>query len=151
MAGEIAGFDAALFRTNIRNTMVMGTPVPVAERPTFHFPPGRVVYPVGTKLDSEGRPIDPRIKGVAAPTTPIQVACAVEFAADSTNNTQLAGTFWASRATITLLDTEYAQVQGAIEVDLAARRYIIQELAETGLGPVTVYTLLCFRKGVEET
>lgn len=148
MANDLVGFDPDVFRTNIRNTMIMGLPVPTNERPTFYFPEV-LTYASGTLLDSEGRPIDPRVKPTRTSPAPVQVPCAVEFASDTTNDQNLAGTFWQSRASLTLLDTEYAQVVDAIEVDLATRRYLIQEMTEVGLSTVTVYTLLCFRKGVE--
>lgn len=148
MANDLLGFDADLFRTNITNTMVMGLPVPVDERPTFYFPV-TTTYPDGTLLDSEGKPIDPRITPTRTSPASVQVPCAVEYATDTSNNQDLVGTFWATRATITLLDIHYALVKDAIEVDLAKRRYLIQELTEVGLSTVTVYSLICFRKGVE--
>lgn len=150
MANELTGFDPDLFRSTITNTMVMGLPVPVEERPTFYFPQ-TVTYPPDTILDSEGKPIDPRVKPTRSSSDPLQVPCAVEFSTDTTNDTGLAGTLWETRAVLTLLDIHYVQVQAAIEVNLAARRYLIQEMTEVGLGPVTVYTLTCFRKGVEVT
>jgi len=146
----LSGFDADTFRTNILNTMIMGLPVPVEERPTFFFPE-TLAYPEGTLLDSEGKPIDVRIKPTRSAPEPVQVPCAVEFATDTTNETGLVGTLWQTRATLTLLDEQYAQVREAIEVNLAGRRYLIQEMQSVGLGPVTVYTLVCFRKGVEVT
>lgn len=149
MAGELAGFVADDFRMNIRNTMIMGLPVAIDERPTFYFPPSMITYPAGTRLDSEGRPIDPRVKAVPIAPDPVQVPCAVEFTPDTTNDTTTAGPFWTGRAVLTVLDIDYALIEAAIEVDLAKRRYLIQELTEVGLGTVTVYQLYCWRKGVE--
>lgn len=149
MANSLTGFDPDLFRANILNTMIMGLPVAANEQPTFHFP-SVASYPTGTLTDSEGRPIDPRIKPTSRATqAPLQVPCAVEFTAALSDVTGLVGTHWESRAIVTLLDTQYALVQAAIEVDLATRRYLIQEMTEVGLGPVTVYQLVCFRKGVD--
>lgn len=149
MADDLDGFDPDDFRDQITNTMVMGLPVPVEERPTFHFP-GTDTFPVGTPMTPEGRPVDPRIAPATSTSKdPVQVPCAVEFATDSTNDTGLAGAFWQTRATLTLLDIHYAQVKDATEVDLAGRRYLIQEMTNVGLSTVTVYTLTCFRKGVE--
>lgn len=147
MAGLLTGFDPEAFRTSIRNTMIMGLPEPDELKPTFYFR-STYSYPPGTKLDPEGKPIDPRIQATATPASaPLQVPCAVEFSPDATNNEGLSGTFWTDRAMLTLLDTEYAQVEEAIEVDISGRRYLIQQMNPIGLGTVTVYQLQCFLKG----
>lgn len=147
MAGDLAGFDADSFRTNIRNTMIMGLPSDTTLQPTFYFRTS-YTYPTGTVLDPEGKPIDPRVQATASTSSsPVQVPCAVEFAPDNTNDEGLAGTFWSDRAVLTLLDDDYAQVKDAIEVDLSGRRYMIQQMNALGLGPVTVYQLYCFMKG----
>jgi hypothetical protein len=146
MAGELAGFDPDLFRTTIRNAMIMGLPEPTALQPTFYFRT-TYSYPQGTVLDPEGKPIDPRIQATAKASAPVQVPCAVEFSPDTTNNEGLAGTFWTDRAMLTVLDTDYASIQEAIEVDLSGERYLIQRVKAIGLGTVTVYQMLCFLKG----
>lgn len=149
MANELAGFNPDLFRSSITSTMIMGLPQNDAEKPTFHFPQTSV-WPGGTRLDTEGRPIDPRVKPVSASgKTAVQVPCAVEYATDTTNEGTMVGTFWDARAVVTVLDTDYATIKDAIEVDLSTKRYLIQEMTEVGLGPVTVYQLMCFRKGVD--
>jgi hypothetical protein len=146
MANDLAGFDPDLFRTNITNTMVMGEPVPDELKPLFHFR-SIATYPGGTKLDIEGRPIDPRITPTLVTPVPVQVPVAVEYSQDSTNTEGLAGTFFSDRAIVTILDTQYADVATAIEIDLAGRRYLIQDMTVVGLGTVTVYQLGCFKKG----
>lgn len=147
MAGELAGFDPDAFRTNIRDTMIMGLPNEERLKPTFYFR-STYVYPQGTVLDPEGKPIDPRVQATATPSSPpVQVPCAVEFSPDTTNNEGPAGTFWSDRAMLTVLDTDYADIDGAIEVDLAGERYLIQRIKAMGLGSVTIYQILCFLKG----
>lgn len=143
----LAGFNATTFRDTIRNTMIMGLPNTTQQQPTFYFR-STATYPGGTRLDVDGRPIDPRI----APTlvyahAPLKVPCAVEWGLDNANNEGLAGTFWSDRATITLLDTEYVQVKDAIEVDLAGRRFLIQKVIPLAIGTVDVYQLQVFLKG----
>lgn len=140
--------DAADFRTAIRDTMQMGVPQDSALRPTFYFPV-TTSYPAGTILDSEGRPIDPRIQGTAHQKEAEQPPCTVEYASDTTNQGGLVGTNWDGRAVITIFDIDYTLVADAIEVDLSGKRYMIQERTATGLGSCTVYQLLCFQKGVE--
>lgn len=150
MAGALAGFDAAAFRTAITNTMIMGLPGSGELQPTFYFRE-TLVYPAGTILDSEGKAIDPRIKPTATPVhAPVQVPCAVEMQTDNTNDSGQAGTFWTNRAMLTLLDVHYEQVKDAIEVDLSGRRYLIQQMTAVGLSTVTVFQLQCFRKGTGE-
>lgn len=140
--------DAEDFRSAIRDTMQMGLPQDRGLRPTFHFP-ATITYPAGTILDSEGRPIDPRIKGAPNQKDAKQPPCTVDYAPDTTNEGGLVGTNWDGRAVVTILDVDYELVADAIEVDLSAKRYLIQERTTVGLGSCTVYQLRCFQKGVE--
>lgn len=148
MAGELSGFDPDAFRSQITSTMVMGLPAKIDEQPKFYFRSSSA-FPESAKLDSEGRPIDPRVRPtITQASPPIQVPCAVEFAPDTTNDQGLTGTFWQTRAVLTLLDIHYELVKDAIEVQLGGRRYNISFLAPpVGLGSVTVYQLHCFPKG----
>lgn len=149
MAGTLAGFDPDNFRTTIRSTMTMGLPEDEDLQPTFFF---RVTttYPAGTVLDHTGKAIDPRVHAITTAPAPVKVPCAVEYAPDSTNNSTLVGTLWSDRAVVTVLDTDYALIKEAIEVDLSGRRYMIQQVFTVGLGPVTVYQLQCYMKGVDQ-
>lgn len=147
MAGSLSGFDPDVFRTNITNTMVMGLPTDPSLQPTFYFRQTST-WPAGTVLDPEGKPIDVRVTStVTTAQAPTQVPCAVDYAQDTSNNEGLVGTFWSNRAVLTVLDTHYAQIEAAIEVDLSGRRYRIQQVVSIGLGPVTVYQLQCYMKG----
>lgn len=151
MAGELTGFNPDTFRTNITATMVMGLSNDTELQPTFFFRSAST-YPVGTVLDPEGRPIDPRVTPTLTPAfPPLKVPCAVEYMPDTTNNEGLAGTFWSNRAVLTMLDVQYAQVAEAIEVDLDGRRYLIQQMTSVGLGLVTVYMLQCYAKGTGDS
>lgn len=148
MANDLAGFDPDLFRSSIRDTMIMGLPQDEAERPTFYFPATGYSYPEGTLLDTEGRPIDPRIKGTPVQKAAVQVPCAIETALDTSNGGGLF-THWDTRKQLTVLDVDYAGIADSTEVDLSKERYLIQEVTSVGLGPVTIYQLMCFRKGVK--
>jgi hypothetical protein len=143
----LTGFDADAFRTAITNTMIMGLPVEPAQQPIFYFR-NAATYPTGTKVDSEGRAIDARIKPTLTPAhVPVSVPCAIEWGLDTTNNEGMVGTMWTDRATLTLLDTAYTQVQDAIEVDLGGRRFLIQKVVPLALGTVGVFQLQVFLKG----
>lgn len=147
MADLVPGFDPQVFRDNIHFAMQLGLPQKTEDRPTFYFREVRS-FPVGTVLDSEGSPLDPRIAPVVTTTPPVQVPCAVEFQADGTDNQGLVGTFRDSKVTLTLLDVDFEKVRDAIEVALGQVKYNISFLAPPiGLGQATVYQLHCFPKG----
>jgi len=150
MAGTNPGFDAANFRTQIQNTMIMGLNSQSQLKPTFYFQSSST-YPAGTHLDGDGKPIDARIQATVTSPDPVQVPAAVEFVGDSSNDEDLTGTYRQTRVLLTLLDTDYAQVDDAIEVDIDAHRYVINDVHTVGLFDVNVYQLACFRKGVEES
>lgn len=149
MAGTLAGFDPDVFRTAIVNTMVMGLNSQTHLKPTFHFPK-TTSWPNGTILDTFGKPVDGRVQATVTSPPSVQVPCTVEFSPDTTDNEALTGTFKQTRCTLTLLDAQYTQVAAAIEVDVDGHRYAINDLHTFALGPVNVYQLLCFRKGVDE-
>lgn len=142
----LTGFDPDAFRTNITNTMIMGLPEDPTLQPTFYFRAVKT-YPAGTLLDTEGSPLDPRIEATVTAPDPVQVPCAVEYTANSTDQETLIGTFKTGRAKLTLLDVAYELVKDAIEVSLGEVRYNITfQEPPIGLGPVTVYQLHVFPK-----
>lgn len=127
--------------------MQLGLPQNVEDRPTFYFREVHT-FPLGTLLDSEGTPLDPRIAAVVTSPDPVQVPCAVEFAPDRTDNETIVGTFRDTKVTLTILDVDFALVQDAIEVAIGKKRYNISDIAPPlGMGTATVYQLLCFPKG----
>lgn len=148
MAGILAGFDPDNFRTQIRNTMIMGLPGDPADWPTFYGSNVRAwptTYPNGSPIifDDDGSPLDPTVAPLpASANVGIQVPCAVEFKATSADNLTLIGNFRDTSAVLTLLDTEYVKVKDAETVELARKRYFINYTAPPmGLGPVTVYQM----------
>lgn len=151
MADVAAGFDPDKFRTAIHFVMNLGLPQATVDRPTFYFRSTKT-YPPGTRLDTEGTPLDPRIEAVVTTPTPVQVPCAVEYTADRTDNESLVGTFVDSKATLTILDTDFALVKDAIEVALGQSRFNITFIAPPiGLSTVTVYQVFCFPKNEDRS
>ena len=151
MANALAGFDPDNFRTQIRNTMIMGLPQTIGERPTF-YSPATTTWPTHyangdpINFDDDGKPLDPTVRPVEhGGDVGIQVACAVEFkAATGEDQEVLVGNFRDTSAVLTLLDTEYALVAGCDTVDLGGVRYYINYIGPPlGLGTVTVYQLYC--------
>lgn len=151
MADAIPGFDPAVFRKNIHFAMQLGLPQETKDRPTFYFRQTKT-FPVGTVLDSEGTPLDPRIAPTVSGPASIQVPCAVEYKADRSDNEGLVGTFRDTSVTLTLLDVDFVKVKDAIEVAVGQVRYnIAQAFPPVGLGTATVYQLLCFPKGEDRS
>jgi hypothetical protein len=146
VADPIAGFDVDKFRTNIHFVMNLGLPQDTADRPTFYFRPVKS-YPSGTRVDSEGTPLDPRIEVTVTSPNPVQVPCAVEFEPTNSDTEGLVGTFRNTRATLTVLDVDYELIKDAIEVAIGRVRYNISyQSPPVGLGQATIYTLHCFPK-----
>lgn len=143
-----AGFNADKFRAAIRSTMMMGLPNSVSERATFRWLPVRE-YPI---QDRAANPYDwtdtPSVETLRAD---VLVPVAVEFAArPSGSQDTVIGQFDSSRAIVTILDVDYALVEGADQVILGGNTYIVQFVAPpVGLFDVTVYTI--YLEAVDET
>lgn len=134
------GFNAAQFRTAIKNAMRMGLPNTVSERATFRWTPNytyQTADPGGTPYDLKSEPVTEDIR------EDVQVDCAVEFVSRATasGGTPI-GVFDAARAVITVLDTDYAAIAGADQVILGGDVYKVDYVAPPmGLFEVTVYQI----------
>lgn len=150
MAGTNEAFDATAFRDAIEFAMTMGLPQDTNERPTFHFEPTKAYVDrngdpvVDPRVDQDGNPIDPNIRVTTTPPDPVQIPCAVEFSTSRPDERPV-GSFKATKATITILDTHWPQVEDAIEVSLGGDRYAISyEHPPPGLFDATVHMIECF-------
>lgn len=104
MAGSDPRFPADQFRDAIRFAMTMGTPNKVADRATFRWIEERTY----TSQDPAGRTYDwatPPAATVAI--ADLQLPCTVETPKSTTEDGTALGSFDPSKATVTLLDTEY--------------------------------------------
>lgn len=140
MAGTDPRFNAATFRTAIRNAMTMGLPGTTADRATFQWT-SRSTY---TRQDLDHNPYS----WVAPPVTTtshadVLIPVAWEFSARPTSSQQTdVGEFDATRVVITILDVDYALIVGADKVLLGGNAYEISFVAPpVGLFDVTVYTM----------
>lgn len=129
MAGTNPAFNATAFEQGIRFAMKMGAPVNMSDRATFIFPK-TTSYPAGTRLDREGRPLDPNIPRTEAASQPdIQIDCALEFddARLPIGGTQElpVGRFAPSRITLTCFATDYERVKAAREVRVGNDTYVV--------------------------
>lgn len=140
MAGSNPAFDPAVFRQAIRDTMIMGLPNATAEKPTFRWNPDKTF----TTADPAGQPYDLTASPVDTDAPPdVQIPCAVEFSARPAGSLDtVIGEFDTSRVIITILDEDYALIEGADQVLLGENTYNIQFVGPPlGLFEVTVYQL----------
>jgi hypothetical protein len=143
VAGSDATFNADAFRTAIRTAMTMGSPNQTSEKATFRWTRAQTFNP----QDPANRPY----RWTQAPvtdTTPDPVVLdnvAVEFATNRAGAGTAVGEFVPLRATVTLLDEEYALVQGADQVELGGDTYEITVTTALALFEVDVYQMYCER------
>ena len=148
--GISANFDAQEFRDGIHFAMQMGTPIAEDRKPAFVFAsPGRSYTKNGetvtnVRLDSSGQPIDPEVRVVEIPGKRVQVDCAVEIAKADSDEMPV-GNFRGTKATVTLLDVDYEQVQGCKELEFNGDRYSYgYEPDGLALFDVAVHTLVFY-------
>ena len=138
MAGSNPAFDAGAFRTAIRDAMNMGLPANVSERATFKWNVERTF----NTADPAGNPYDWGTTPATTTTHPdVQIPVAVEYTSRaSESGANAIGQFDPSRVTLTILDEDYALVEGANEVLLGGNSYLVRYVAPPlGLFEVTVY------------
>lgn len=141
MAGTNSGFNAATVRTALHLAMTMGAPTDVSKQVTFVF--------LEEDTYSPESPVDEDpYSWTQTPTTVTRAAStkivpvAVEFATGAVTGDGM-GEFDASRATLTILDTDWVQVSGADEVRIGGITYLIDApgAMPIGLFDMTVWTL----------
>jgi len=120
MAGTRPGFNGDAFRDGIHTVMAMGAPVNASDRATFYLP-GTLVYNVPT--DADNVPFDPDAMPVTnEPAAPVVVRCAVEYF-DAAGNPTDFGLMVPAKATITVLDEDWAPIENFIYVMLGGERF----------------------------
>ena len=149
----IAGtaFDAAGFRSAIRFAMTMGAPPDPARQAKFVFPSAGKTYwkndveiTTPPRVDREGKPLDPEIEIVEVPPVEVSVTCAVEITRADADELPV-GRFRATKAIVTILDQEFAQINGCKELVFNLDRYVFG-YSQYGLGmfDVGVHTLVFY-------
>lgn len=143
-----AGFDAAKFRAAIEDTMTMGLPNATSERATFRWLPDQE----WSVHDQRGKPYN----WTATPTTntqhaDVRIPVAVEFSSNARNAGETTvGSFNEPRVIVTVLDTHFAEVDGADLIIFDNNTYKIEFVAPPiGLFGVTIYQI--FARAVDET
>lgn len=138
--GIPAGFSASTFRNAIKFAMQMGSPNSTSEKVTFKW----VVQKEYAQEDVIDRPYD----WTSTPTSTVThadviVDCAVEFGRVAGNITDRnpVGDFDSVRATITVLDEDFALVDGADLVSIGGDSYVIEYVQPLALFDVDVYQI----------
>lgn len=144
MAGKNSGFNAKAFRDGIHFVMKMAEP-PVESEAALFLKPSQLVYnlPDGSTayVDQEGVPFDPQTTVTRLQPPAVKVLCAIEYF-DANGIPTDFGLVTPSRASITLLDQEYAQVHDCVAVVLKGEKYVYRHTEfPTGLFDVGVYTM----------
>lgn len=155
MAGTDRRFPRQRFEESIKFAMRMGSPVRPEDRATFHFKVKRV-YPSGTRLDQEGKPLNPSIRAEYVTPDPLVLEeVAVEFEKASPDELPV-GVRIPTRVVITLLDEQYQAIKAraaegseefAYEVELGQDRYRIgyrpapMALFDSGVHQLVAYAM----------
>lgn len=143
-----AGFDGDAFRAAIRSTMEMGMPEDTNERVTFRWHTERTYV----TADPGGNPYSwDETPASELAHDDVQVPCAVNFSARPAGSVDTTlGQFDTARISLTLLDVDYTQVEGADTVLIDNNIYVIDFVGPPqGLFDVTVYTI--FATAQDET
>lgn len=138
MAGSDPGFSSTDFKSAIRAAMNMGAPTDTSLQVTF-LVPGTAAY---ADEDRNANPYDwSSTPTSSTPASQIQVPCAVEWAAGGTEGTP-AGIFDTSKVIVTLLDDDYATIEGVTEMLIGDRHYsVVAQTPPMGLFDVTIYQI----------
>lgn len=134
------GFVDDQFRNPILSVMEMATPNQVKDRPTFIWD-NEVEF---AEVDSGGIPYDFNAAPIKAKQgKQVQALCVVEYVDRNGNDTPM-GHFEHPRAMLTMLDVEYAKIEGASKVVLNGSIYTIDKKPPlVAMFGVDVYFLSC--------
>lgn len=140
MAGTPPGFDADAVRAGLRFAMEFGLPSEAVDQPTFFMP---VVSTTSDEVDAEGVPYDPGATLTTGTAVRKRVDCAVEYI-DGEGKIETFGILNPSKIKLTLLDEEFAQIDGFYYVVIKGQKYYYQRSEPPiALGTVDVHTIYC--------
>lgn len=144
MAGSDTGFVAAEFREAIRFAMLMGSPNTTSLKATFRWHKAQTFDP----QDPARRPYHWNETVVTDTTHPDVVLdnVAVEYHPSRTNTGTVVGSFVPLKADMTILDLDYALIDGADMVLLGDSTWTVVAMTMQALFDVDVYTLYCERQ-----
>lgn len=139
-------FNADTFRSAIISVMEMGTPTDDTMKAIFYWD---TQYDYSGQVDGSGRPFDLH----SAPSSvnakdPVTALCGVSWMGDSSTGSPL-GQFDNPKVELSLLDTEYAKIDGASKLTLGGNWYKIDYVVQSAL--FTVNTYLIYATAEDET
>ena len=151
--GISAAFDGTGFRQAIRFAMQMGTNPDADRRPKFVRRSGQVTYwldgvelTTAPRMDRDGKPLNPDIEVRRPADQLLEVDCAIEVVKADAEELPV-GNFRPTKILVTLLDEQYALVEGCREMVYNGDRYVFgYEPESNGLFDVGVYTLIFYAK-----
>lgn len=141
--GISASFDPNQFRNAIRFAMQMGAPPDVSKQAVFIKKNTERTYwknsvqVMNPRLDRDRLPLDPEVVVLEGTDEEITVDCAIEITPVAGDELPIGMTNASSKATVTLLDNQYALVKGAQELRYNGDIYKYGSEPE-GLGLFTV-------------
>lgn len=143
MAGSDPGFNAAAFRDAIHFAMNMGLPNATNERATFKWSPSSTY----DQNDPNFRPYDWTSNPITTDShDDVQIPVAAEFGlrGGAGSGDTVVGKFDQARVILTVLDTDYTEVEGADQVLLGENTYYVDFVEPPiGLFDVTIYRIHC--------
>lgn len=154
--GISADFDGVQFRNAIRFAMQMGVPPDPDKQAVFVFKPtGRTYWKndvqlvSAPRLDRDGKPLDPTVEVRRVEADTKTVDCAVEIVRADAEELPV-GTFRQTKAVVTVLDEQYEEIRGCIEMVFNGDRYKFgYEPEGLGLFDVGINTMIFYP--LEET
>lgn len=131
----VTGFDATEVRAGLRLAMRVGLPPLTEDQPAFYLPQSFDPVP-NEALDQEGVPFDPTYRPTKTARVIKHVPCAIEYH-DGQGKLEAFGVIQPTKVVLTLLDQDYAQVEGFDFVVIGGTKYFRRH-TETPKGLVTV-------------
>lgn len=150
--GISASFDATAFQNAIKFAMQMGAPNVLAKQAVFVFKSTTRTYSkngdpvVDPRLDRDGVPLDPEVLVTEGSERLVKVDAAIEIEPADPNEMPV-GNFRPTKALVTLLDAEFALVDGCDELRYNGDRYAFGYepgafgLFNAGIHQLTFYAL----------
>lgn len=143
MAGSSPDFNANAFRTAIQSVFTMAAAPLPSDQIKFYFP-STLVYTesgIDTGVDSIGVPFNPQSTVVRTQPDPVSVPCGIEYL-DKSGQTTVFGDVIPATVQVTLLDEDYAKVQGCAYIVLHGEKYkYVHTVPPSGLFDVGLFTL----------
>lgn len=153
--GITTGFDPAGFRNAIKFAMQMGAPNMDGRQIAFVKKNNTVTYHLGSellttgdprlKVDRDGKPLNPNIRVTKGQDTVVDgIDCAIEIKQVQRDELPV-GNFRPIRATVTVLDVDYAEIKDCRELLYNGDRYQYGfEPEDYGLFEVDVHSIVFY-------